>query len=216
MLITYVSPTFAYDIKGFYNSLIINCFITQRKLLSMIHHLSPLEQLQSFLNKLFQFESQELDFGVYKILHYKRSEIKQFINELLVDKVKEQLQVLSQAQSQEALHKLQELEQEDIIKFWLNAGESERETALKINKDKITHYQELQQQIQNAHVSVETENLIYNHLTLFFSRYYDKGDFISKRRFGKNEKYVVPYNGEETHFYRANQDQYYIKSSESF
>ena len=182
----------------------------------MNNQLSPLEQLQSFLNKLFQFESQELDFGVYKILHYKRSEIKQFINELLVDKVKEQLQVLSQAQSQEALHKLQELEHDDIIKGWLSADENEKSTLLKFGKDKIEHYQELQQQVQNAHVSIETENLIYNHLTLFFSRYYDKGDFISKRRFGKNEKYVVPYNGEETHFYWANQDQYYIKSSESF
>lgn len=182
----------------------------------MNNQLTPHEQLQSFLNKLFQFESQELDFGVYKILHYKRNEIKQFINELLVDKVKEQLQVLSQAQSQEALHKLQELEHDDIIKGWLSADENEKSTLLKFGKDKIEHYQELQQQVQSAHVSIETENLIYNHLTLFFSRYYDKGDFISKRRFGKNEKYVVPYNGEETHFYWANQDQYYIKSSESF
>ncbi|HNU22602.1 MAG TPA: DNA methyltransferase, partial [Bacteroidales bacterium] len=182
----------------------------------MNNQLTPHEQLQSFLNKLFQFESQELDLGVYKILHYKRNEIKQFINELLVDKVKEQLQVLSQAQSQEALHKLQELEHDDIIKGWLSADENEKSTLLKFGKDKIEHYQELQQQVQSAHVSIETENLIYNHLTLFFSRYYDKGDFISKRRFGKNEKYVVPYNGEETHFYWANQDQYYIKSSESF
>jgi adenine-specific DNA-methyltransferase len=36
----------------------------------------PLEILKEFLNKLFQFESQDLDFGVYKILHYKRNEIK--------------------------------------------------------------------------------------------------------------------------------------------
>ena len=69
---------------------------------------------------------------------------------------------------------------------------------------------------KNVKVSEETQNLIYNHLTQFFSRYYDKGDFISKHRFGKNEKYVVPYNGEETHFYWANHDQYYIKSSETF
>ncbi len=186
------------------------------KTLPMDKNTTPLEKLQSFLNKLFQFESQELDFGVYKILHYKRTEIKQFINELLVDRVKEQLQVLTLAQSQEALQKLQELEHDDIIKGWLSADENEKNTLLKYGKDKIEHYQELQQQVQHARVSVETENLIYNHLTLFFSRYYDKGDFISKRRFGKNEKYVVPYNGEETHFYWANQDQYYIKSSESF
>jgi adenine-specific DNA-methyltransferase len=43
---------------------------------------TSLAQLTSFLNKLFQFESQDLDFGVYKILHYKRKEIKQFIDRL--------------------------------------------------------------------------------------------------------------------------------------
>ena len=28
-----------------------------------------LHELKAFLNKLFQFESQDLDFGIYKILH---------------------------------------------------------------------------------------------------------------------------------------------------
>jgi len=182
----------------------------------MDNNSTPLDQLRAFLNKLFQFESQELDFGVYKILHYKRTEIKQFIDELLVDKVKGQLQALSSAQSHDAFLKIKELEHDDIIKGWLEAEEAERTTLLKYGKDKIIQYQELQKQVEIAQVSVETENKIYNHLTLFFSRYYDKGDFVSKRRFGKNEKYVVPYNGEETHFYWANNDQYYIKSSESF
>jgi len=182
----------------------------------MDNNISPIDQLKAFLNKLFQFESQELDFGVYKILHYKRAEIKQFIDELLVGKVKAQLQALSSAQTHDASVKLKELENDDIIKGWLNADESERPTLLKFGKEKIMHYQDLQKQVADSQVSLETENKIYNHLTLFFSRYYDKGDFVSKRRFGKNEKYVVPYNGEETHFYWANNDQYYIKSSESF
>ena len=64
----------------------------------MIRENESLAQLKLFLNKLFQFESQDLDFGIYKILHYKRNEIKQFIDKLLVDKVKEQLQTLSNAQ----------------------------------------------------------------------------------------------------------------------
>ncbi|MEM7659405.1 MAG: hypothetical protein AAF399_25020, partial [Bacteroidota bacterium] len=33
---------------------------------------TPLAQLKAFLNQLFQFDSQDLDFGVYKILHYKK------------------------------------------------------------------------------------------------------------------------------------------------
>ena len=96
------------------------------------------------------------------------------------------------------------------------ATDSDKTTLEKIYPDKFRLYQELSAKAKDVKVSKEMENLIYNHLTQFFSRYYDKGDFISKRRFGKNEKYVVPYNGEETHFYWANHDQYYIKSSETF
>ena len=177
---------------------------------------TSLDRLKSFLNQLFQFETQDLDFGVYKILHYKKDEIKQFIDELLVHKVREQLQTLSDDQTRTIQKQIAELEQDDIIKGWLAADKAEKKTLEKFGKDKIKAYEKLIAQTTAFKVSEETENQIYNHITQFFSRYYDKGDFISKRRFGKNEKYVVPYNGEETHFHWANQDQYYIKSSETF
>jgi adenine-specific DNA-methyltransferase len=182
----------------------------------MANNSTPLEQLKSFLNQLFQFDSQDLDFGVYKILHYKKREIANFIDQLLVDKVKAELQTLSADEAKQIQEQIAEFEKNDIIKGWLEADESEKKTLEKFGKDKINQYQELKAKATESSVSIETENQIYNHLTLFFSRYYDKGDFISKRRFGKNEKYVVPYNGEETHFHWANQDQYYIKSSETF
>lgn len=182
----------------------------------MANNNTPLDQLKGFLNQLFQFDSQDLDFGVYKILHYKRKEIANFIDQLLVDKVKKQLQTLSADESKQLKEQIADLEKDDIIKGWLEAEADEKKTLEKFGKDKINLYKELKAKATEATVSVETENQIYNHLTLFFSRYYDKGDFISKRRFGKNEKYVVPYNGEETHFHWANQDQYYIKSSETF
>lgn len=177
---------------------------------------SALEQLKSFLNELFQFDSQDLDFGIYKIMYYKRKEVKDFIDNLLVDKVKEQLQTLTSEESKKATEQLKELEQDEFIQGWINANDEERKVAEKLGKQKIAEYKKIKTQVTEAKVSGETENHIYNHLTLFFSRYYDKGDFISKRRFGKNEKYMVPYNGEETHFYWANHDQYYIKSSETF
>lgn len=183
----------------------------------MTNNKTPLDQLKGFLNQLFQFDSQDLDFGVYKILHYKRKEIANFIDQLLVDKVKEQLQTLSADEAKHIKEQVANLEKDDIIKGWLESeDDAEKKVLEKVGKDKINLYKELKAKATEATVSVETENQIYNHLTLFFSRYYDKGDFISKRRFGKNEKYMVPYNGEETHFHWANHDQYYIKSSETF
>ena len=60
-----------------------------------------------------------------------------------------------------------------------------------------------------------SENEVFSHLVTFFSRYYDNGDFISKRRY-KDNTYAIPYNGEEVKLHWANADQYYIKSSEYF
>ncbi|MGN0820417.1 MAG: DNA methyltransferase [Akkermansia sp.] len=59
------------------------------------------------------------------------------------------------------------------------------------------------------------ENEVYSHLLTFFSRYYDKGDFISLRRY-KGDTYAIPYSGEEVKLHWANADQYYIKSGENF
>jgi adenine-specific DNA-methyltransferase len=182
----------------------------------MVNENSALEQLKSFLNELFQFDSQDLDFGVYKILHYKRKEIKNFIDKLLVDKVKEQLQTLTTEEGKRAMQQLRDLEKDEFIQGWLKATDEERKIGEKMAGSKVAEYRKVKTLVDEIRIAEGTENHIYNHLTLFFSRYYDKGDFISKRRFGKNEKYIVPYNGEETHFYWANHDQYYIKSSETF
>lgn len=51
------------------------------------------------------------------------------------------------------------------------------------------------------------EVAVHNHLYTFLSRYYDNGDFISKRRYGRKERYAIPYNGEEVYLHWANSDQ---------
>ena len=60
-----------------------------------------------------------------------------------------------------------------------------------------------------------SDNEVFSHLVTFFSRYYDNGDFISKRRY-KDNTYAIPSHGEEVKLHWANADQYYIKSSEYF
>ncbi|HEY3278707.1 MAG TPA: site-specific DNA-methyltransferase [Syntrophorhabdaceae bacterium] len=62
---------------------------------------------------------------------------------------------------------------------------------------------------------------IYDHLYRFFERYYDDGDFISRRYYareteGRAAPFAVPYNGEEVKLHWANADQYYIKTAEYF
>ncbi len=60
------------------------------------------------------------------------------------------------------------------------------------------------------------EAAVYNHLYAFFSRYYQDGDFISRRRYAKKARYAIPYNGEEVYLYWANHDQYFVKTAERF
>ena len=78
-------------------------------------------------------------------------------------------------------------------------------------------YLEAQQQAFGGSRSrIAVEAAIYNHLYSFFRRYYEEGDFISKRRYSRNQRYAIPYNGEEVYLHWANSDQYYIKTDEHF
>ncbi|KAF0237212.1 MAG: adenine specific DNA methylase [Prolixibacteraceae bacterium] len=179
-----------------------------------------LHTLKDFLTKLFQFESADLDFGIYKILHYKKAEVEEFINKLLTEKVREQLNILASAENEKLNVQVQELEKSINISKYLEAVKKNDAGRIAIYEEDfetdIKHYKSLKSQLEHQISTNNAEPLIYNHLTIFFSRYYDKGDFVSKRRYGKSEKYVVPYNGEEIYFHWANADQYYIKSSELF
>lgn len=103
----------------------------------MANNITPLEQLKGFLNQLFQFDSQDLDFGVYKILHYKRREIKNFIENLLVDKVKEELQTLSEDETKKIQEQIASLKKDSIIDGWLKADDAEKKTLEKFERDKI-------------------------------------------------------------------------------
>lgn len=159
------------------------------------------QKLIQLLSKIFQFENEDLDFGVYKILNYKKEEISHFIQKDLIEEISNELDLLS---VEEKLILTRDLER--IKKQLQDFGVSDNENNPK--------YQKKKEELKNLNVSEEIEKKIYNHIYAFFSRYYDKGDFISKRRYGRNNKYAIPYNGEETSLYWANNDQYYIKTSE--
>src|SRR5262249_34025660 len=67
--------------------------------------------------------------------------------------------------------------------------------------------------------SGSNEGDVYDHLYRFFERYYDTGDFLSRRYYaretdGKAAPYAVPYDGREVYLHWVNRDQYYIKTTE--
>jgi len=169
---------------------------------------------------LFQFETQDLDFGIYRIMNYKRREIERFIDEELIEEIKKQLSLLSEEEKKRLEEKVRAAESKNGVKAYLEAkrrGDEERARIYREDfAEQIDEYEKLKQQLEQVKTSEDLERGIYNHLINFFSRYYDNGDFISKPRGAKKERYAVPYSGEEVLLYWANKDQYYIKTTEHF
>ena len=178
------------------------------------------EKLKTKLKELFQFDYEDLDFGIYRIMNYKREEIEKFIEEDLIEGIKKELELTTEDERKEIEERVIELSSKNGVKKYLEAVQKGDEERIKIYREdfpeKISEYESYKRQLDEIKISEELEKEIYNHIVNFFTRYYDNGDFISKRRYGKNEKYVIPYNGEEVKLYWANYDQYYIKTTEYF
>ncbi|MGI6739821.1 MAG: DNA methyltransferase [Christensenellales bacterium] len=161
------------------------------------------EKLKNILTEMFQFEQADLDFGIYRIMNQKRSQIEHFMNNELFEKIDEAIAPLKSSAYKEneieikkKINTLNEVNEDGSLDDKILTLEEELASYSALDTDKI-------------------ESEIYSYLTEFFRRYYDEGDFISQRRY-KDGVYAIPYEGEEVKLHWANCDQYYIKSSEYF
>lgn len=66
-------------------------------------------ELQGLLRKLFQFDSVDLDFGIYRIMNYKRDEIEKFIEEDLIKAVDAEFEKYSAKSKAEIEKELEEI-----------------------------------------------------------------------------------------------------------
>jgi len=177
-----------------------------------------LGKFQDLLKTLFQFEASDLDFGIYRVLNYKRDLIEKFINDDLARKVDEAFSKYQEKISERINEEFEQKKQEviktlgedaltttgDIKEQFKDFPVAKEYRRLKENKDEIRTIDDIKLQV-------------YNDLYEFFSRYYEDGDFVPHYRYSiKNHKYAIPYNGEEVKLYWANYDQYYIKTGELF
>ena len=175
-------------------------------------------KFQDLLRELFQLESaKDLDFGIYRILNYRRDVVERFIEKDLLDAVSTELErgaLAEQAGAARDLEALAAKVRADLGDAALDANgvlaDAYHDTPLG------RKYLQLFELATGAKPRPEIEAAIFNHLYAFFSRYYDAGDFMSKRRYSKREKYAIPYNGEEVYLHWANRDQYYVKTAEHF
>ncbi len=176
-----------------------------------------LTKLQVLLKELFQIEAaRDLDFGIYRIMNEKRDEVEEFIEEKLPKVVKEALgsgAVARNAGRAEERRRVSERVRESFgeLAFTPSGELADAFHDTPLGKEYLAFPPE-----SGADEPGDLRASIFNHLFTFFSRYYDNGDFISRRRYSKRERYAIPYNGEEVHLHWANADQYYVKSGNFF
>jgi len=172
------------------------------------------ERFQSLLKELFQFEASDLDFGIYRILNYKREQIKDFIENRLPEIVESAFEKHKQALSkniEEEFNKVKE-DVKKILGYEAISPTGELKEIFK-NTPLGKKYLEIKEQKELLEKIEEIKGQVYNNLYNFFSRFYEDGDFIPQYRYSiKGYKYAIPYNGEEVKLYWATADQYYIKT----
>jgi adenine-specific DNA-methyltransferase len=176
--------------------------------------MNNLQKFQELLKKIFQFESSDLDFGIYRILNYKRKQIERFINEDLKEKVESAFTKHKDERLKNIDKRFEDVKEKIIQtlgdKVFTPTGDLKEEYKnTNIGKEFIT----LKAQKEEMEAIDEIKDNVFNDLYNFFSRYYEEGDFVPQYRYSiKGHKYAIPYNGEEVKLYWANADQYYIKT----
>ena len=176
--------------------------------------MDSIQRFQDLLKNLFQFETSDLDFGIYRILNYKRDMIEKFIEEDLKNKV------------ETAFARYKDERLTDINRRFEEAKDKVVQT---LGKEALTPVGELKDtfkdtpvgrdflllkaQKDEAQAIDEIKLQVFNDLYNFFSRYYEEGDFVPQYRYSiKGYRYAIPYNGEEVKLYWVNSDQYYTKT----
>lgn len=160
------------------------------------------QKLVAKLREVFQIDQPDLDFGIYRIINARAAEIGDYLENQLRAKVDASLATGQQAG-------LADLQRE------LAAAEQQLRD-LGVDPDGSPKVKELRARVAAlSGGATEHRDAVFSHLLTFFSRYYDRGDFISQRRY-KGDTYAIPYSGEEVVLHWANKDQYYTKSGENF
>ncbi len=163
--------------------------------------MSKYEKLKSLLKELFQLDQPDLDFGLYRIMHAKAAEVTAFLERDLLPQVKAEFAQYKTADKSEIEAEL--------------AKAIDAARGLGVVPETTQKVKDLRARLKTDAVDIDQlESEVYDHLVSFFGRYYSDGDFVSKRRYSRDGKYAIPYDGEEVKLYWANHDQYYIKTSE--
>jgi adenine-specific DNA-methyltransferase len=179
--------------------------------------------LHLLYSDLLKVDLADLDFGFYRILKYRRDEVRAFFDKRLPEIMAEAMQGQAadrQAEVDNALATVRG-ELDKAAGLWGIAAPFTPGGALDPRiADMPAGKRWRQLTAERAHLEAASgfsqteEDRLYNHLYLFFSRYYADGDFIRQPRRGREGRYSVAYNGEDVHFHWRGRGSHYVKTTE--
>lgn len=167
-----------------------------------------LDRFTKLLKEIFELDKSDLDFGIYRVMNLRKTQIEDFLTQRLPQMVQITLAPFVQGSKEEIHAQMTQIE-ENAAAMGMTVDTLPDTAPMK------QKYIQFQKQLTEGTDLAALETDVYSALYSFFNRYYEDGDFISKRRY-KEGVYAIPYEGEEVKLYWANQDQYYIKTSENF
>lgn len=190
---------------------------------------NSIDQLKFFLKEMFQFNANDLDFGIYRIYNLKRKEIENFIDgndeQCLEPIINITLELVSNIEKQVELTSLtaylKKFNQESLVND--PAGNFDKIQQLILNfgtddaeKEGLTTA--LTASTKEFNITDEIKDKIYNHILGYFEMYYSNGDFGYNNR--SRNLYKVPYeadyDGNDTMFHWKHKGSLYIKTGNSF
>lgn len=176
--------------------------------------MNPIDKFKTLLEEIFQFEAADLDFGIYRILNFKRDKIQKFIHEDLVGAVEHAFAKHKDEKLGNIAERLAEIKQKIIETLGIGAILPSGALRPEFCETPLgREYLTIKVQKDEAETIDEIKLQVFNDVYSFFSRYYQEGDFVPQYRYSiRNHKYAIPYDGEEVKLYWANSDQYYTKT----
>ena len=145
-----------------------------------------MKRLKELFRGLFQLDTADLDFGLYRLFRLKRAEIEAFLDKQLTDEVKKAFVSVTDAERESIQKQVEELDRQ--------ARESVADDAIlptglpnpKYAQTKaVKEYASACRRLETAQVSEAQQAEVFNQLYAFFSRYYEDGDFIPRRFLGR-------------------------------
>lgn len=130
------------------------------------------DRLLKKLKELFQLDQPDLDFGFYRIMHAKSVQVQEFIE-------KDLLKIVA-----DAFGKVDEARSAGLRAEYEKAIETAKEFGAP-EPEKVPRVQEAKAKWESCKDTATSEGDIYDHLYRFFERYYDGGDFMSRRYYAR-------------------------------